>query len=220
MREHEKGGFIYLKIRKAIYGLPQAGILANKLLRKRLAPAGYYEVAHTPGLWRHVTRPISFSLVVDDFGVKYVGKQHVEHLIKTLRDATYQLETDWEGTLYCGITLEWDYINRTLDISMPGYVAKLRLKFKHIAPKRPQHSIPLTTTMENTSMLCASPSFNKSLVAPSIMGERSTARPSPPSVQSPATKTTLLKTQKHMQHNCWIIWLQIQMRKYDSKHQK
>ena len=41
MREHAKNGFIYLEIRKAIYGLPQAGVLANKLLKARLAPAGY-----------------------------------------------------------------------------------------------------------------------------------------------------------------------------------
>ena len=50
-------GFINLEIRKAIYGLPQAGILANKLLRQCLRPAGYYKVAHTPGIWRHITHP-------------------------------------------------------------------------------------------------------------------------------------------------------------------
>ena len=59
-----------MEIREAIYGLPQAGFLANKLLKKRLAPAGYYEMPHTPGLWKHVYRPIAFTLVVDDFGVK------------------------------------------------------------------------------------------------------------------------------------------------------
>jgi len=84
MEAHALNGFVYLEIHKAIYGLPQGGILANKLLRKRLAPHGYYEVAHTPGLWRHVTRPIEFSLVVDDFCVKYVGKKHAEHLLKVL----------------------------------------------------------------------------------------------------------------------------------------
>jgi hypothetical protein len=136
---HVHKGFIYVEIRKAIYGLPQAGILANQLLRKRLAPAGYYEVAHTPGLWRHVSRPIQFSLVVDDFGVKYVGKQHADHLITTLRKH-YKLSEDWEGALYCGITLDWDYQNRTLDISMPNYVSKLLTKFQHKAPNRPQHS--------------------------------------------------------------------------------
>jgi hypothetical protein len=139
LNKHVHKGYIYVEIRKAIYGLPQAGILANQLLRKRLAPAGYYEVAHTPGLWRHVSRPIQFSLVVDNFGAKYVGKEHADHLIKTLRKH-YKLSEDWGGTLYCGITLEWDYYNRTLDISMPGYVAKLRAKFQHPTPLKPQHS--------------------------------------------------------------------------------
>ena len=52
LEQHAKEGFVFLEIRGAIYCLPQAGALANKLLRKRLAPAGYYEVAHTPGLWK------------------------------------------------------------------------------------------------------------------------------------------------------------------------
>ena len=42
MQEKENNGFIYVEIRKAIYGLPQAGALSNKLLKKRLAPAGCY----------------------------------------------------------------------------------------------------------------------------------------------------------------------------------
>eukprot|EP00804_Cyclotella_cryptica_P022477 CCRYP_015112-RA/>CCRYP_015112-RA protein AED:0.28 eAED:0.23 QI:0/0/0/1/0/0/2/0/681 len=41
--KHAIHGFVYLELRGAIYGLPQAGTLANKLLRKRLAPHGYYE---------------------------------------------------------------------------------------------------------------------------------------------------------------------------------
>ena len=57
-----------------MYGLPQAGILANKLLRKRLATFGYIEVPHTPGLWKYIWLPVQFTLVVDDFGVKYVGQ--------------------------------------------------------------------------------------------------------------------------------------------------
>jgi hypothetical protein len=38
-----------------MYGLPQAGILANKLLKKWLARHGYFEQPHTPGLWKHVS---------------------------------------------------------------------------------------------------------------------------------------------------------------------
>jgi hypothetical protein len=71
LHQHAHNGFIYLEVRKAIYGLPQAGILANQLLRKRLRPFGYFEVAKTPGLWKHISKPIQFTLTVDDFGVKY-----------------------------------------------------------------------------------------------------------------------------------------------------
>ena len=84
--KHVKNGFVHVEIRRAIYGLPQAGILANQQLRERLAPFGYYEVAHTLSVWRHVTKPVQFSLVVDDFGVKYVGEEHVHHLIKALKN--------------------------------------------------------------------------------------------------------------------------------------
>eukprot|EP00804_Cyclotella_cryptica_P014738 CCRYP_021242-RA/>CCRYP_021242-RA protein AED:0.23 eAED:0.23 QI:0/0/0/1/1/1/2/0/599 len=136
--KHAMHGFIFLELRGAIYGLPQAGALANKLLRKRLAPHGYYEVAHTPGLWRHVTWPISFALAVDDFGVKYVGREHAEHLIQVLRE-NYTMSIDWDGALYCGIHLDWDYNNRTLDISMPRYINKVLQQFQHPIPSPPQH---------------------------------------------------------------------------------
>ncbi len=51
LEKHAKNGFVYLELHGPIYGSPQAGVLANKLLRKRLAPHGYYKVVHTPGLW-------------------------------------------------------------------------------------------------------------------------------------------------------------------------
>ncbi len=80
-------------MRRAVWGLPQAGILANKLLCKRLLPHRYYECNNTPGLWKHTTRPISFTLVVDDFGVKYVRHEHAEHLIKCIKK-NYKLTED------------------------------------------------------------------------------------------------------------------------------
>lgn len=133
-----KHGYVYMEIRRAMYGLPQAGILANKLLKKRLAKHGYYEVTHTPGLWKHITRPIQFTLVVDDFGIKYVGKEHVDHLFKALEEH-YTIDIDWNGELYCGIALTWDYDNKHVDIAMPGYIKKLLQRFQHECTK-PQHS--------------------------------------------------------------------------------
>jgi len=117
--EHAQNGVVYLWMEHAVWVLPQAGILANKLLRKRLAPHGCYECISTPGLWRHEWRPITFTLVVDDFGVKY-GKEHANHLVDNLK-TEYKLVEDWARNLYCGIKLHWDYAACTLDISMPGY---------------------------------------------------------------------------------------------------
>jgi hypothetical protein len=67
-----------------MYGLPQTGILSNQLIARRLAIHGYHQTKCTPGLWQHVTRPIQFTLVVDDFGVQYVGAEHAQHIIAAL----------------------------------------------------------------------------------------------------------------------------------------
>ena len=50
----------------------------------------------TAGLWTHEWRPICFSLVVDDFSVKYVGEEHADHLIAALKD-DYEVEVDMDG---------------------------------------------------------------------------------------------------------------------------
>ncbi len=136
--QHLIHGIICLDMQRAVWGLPQAGILANKLLRKHLLPHGYYKCANTPGLWKHKTRPISFTLVVYDFGIKYVRKEHVDHLIWCIKQK-YELTKDWTGNLYCEIKLNWDYNARTLNISMPGYIKKLLLQYKHCMPSKPQY---------------------------------------------------------------------------------
>jgi hypothetical protein len=76
-----------------MYRLKQSGLLANQMLQTRLAPFGYYPARHTPGLWLHKTRPIAFSLI-NDFAVKYVGKQHADHPINALLQSN-ELTTDW-----------------------------------------------------------------------------------------------------------------------------
>jgi hypothetical protein len=70
LNELTQDGKVYIGIQKGMYGLPQAGILANELLQRNLAKDGYRPTTHTHGLWTHDTRSISFSLVVDDFGAK------------------------------------------------------------------------------------------------------------------------------------------------------
>jgi hypothetical protein len=107
LRAISLGGWVYLEIRKGMYGLKQASLLANQLLQQRLAPYGYYPARHTPGLWLHKTRSIAFTIIVDDFAVKYVGKDNAHHLRNALL-CHYEITTDWGGTVYSGMTLKWD----------------------------------------------------------------------------------------------------------------
>jgi hypothetical protein len=52
LKKHTLNGFIYLEVRRTVQGLPQASILANKLLRKRLLSHGY-----VLRMWEH-TLPV------------------------------------------------------------------------------------------------------------------------------------------------------------------
>eukprot|EP00978_Attheya_sp_CCMP212_P028927 scaffold101117_cov42-Attheya_sp.AAC.1 len=135
-----RNGFIYAEVRKGMYGLPQAGKIAQDCLTKVLEPWGYAPAKITAGLWTHKTRPINFALAVDDFGVKYQGKEHtLLHLIAAL-ESTYKITRDWTGSLYTGITLKWDYTKRSVKFDMPGYVEAALHKFQHADPSRPQDS--------------------------------------------------------------------------------
>ena len=62
--------YVFADVKKCIPGLPQSGLLSQLRLIAHLESHGYYETP-TPMLFRHITRSISFTLVVDDFGVKY-----------------------------------------------------------------------------------------------------------------------------------------------------
>jgi len=139
LKEIVNEGQVYCQIRKGMYGLAEAGILAHKLLIKRLEEHGYYPVQFTPGLWRHVWRPVTFTLTVDDFGIKYKGKQHAVHLMKTL-EKYYEVSVDWSGSLFCGIKLIWNYDKGYVDTAMPGYIPDALHKFGHPKPTKPQHA--------------------------------------------------------------------------------
>ena len=58
-------GYVYIEIRRGMYGLPQSGLLAQQLLEKRLNAEGYNQDTLVPGLWTHTWRPITFTLCVD-----------------------------------------------------------------------------------------------------------------------------------------------------------
>ena len=130
---------VMVEIRKGMYGLAQAGILANARLQSHLSASGFTAAPNTPGLFTHTSRPLTFSLVVDDFGIKYTSVDDADFLIQTLQQL-YTITIDWSGALYCGLTLSWDYLQRTVDVSMPGYIERALSTFLHVPSARLQHS--------------------------------------------------------------------------------
>ena len=76
---------------------------------------------------------------MDNFGVKYFGKKNSDHLIAALK-GKYKISEDCTGSLYCGIGMDWNYIARTLDFGMPGYIKKQLQSYKHSKPTCPHHS--------------------------------------------------------------------------------
>ena len=101
-------GYVYFRIKKVIYGLKQSGALAAKMFAKILNKEGYYQAKHTKRLWLHKTKDVSFTLVVDDFGVKYCRKRDAEELVALL-EGMYSCKCDWRGEQYISVHLDWDY---------------------------------------------------------------------------------------------------------------
>ena len=135
VQQFAKNGKVLVEISKGIYGLPHAGFLAQQRLNAHLAENGYVQT-DTACLYKHKTRPIMFSLVVDDFGIKYNGQEHLDHLMMVLR-LLYTI-TQGDGSKYVGITFEWDYLSskRSVKLSMPGYIIKALARFGIISSPR------------------------------------------------------------------------------------
>ena len=81
-----------------MYILPESVRIAQDSLVQHLAPFVYHSSNKTPALWTNISHPINFTLVVDDFWVKYSVKEHYLHLKAVLEDK-YKVNTDWEGQL-------------------------------------------------------------------------------------------------------------------------
>ena len=89
-------------------------------------------------LFRHVSRPISLTLVVDDFGVKYSDITDYNHLRRIL-ELQYEVTGSSTGTKYLGLTVDHNRTDRTITLSLPGYIAKL---LQSVCPDgvKPAHS--------------------------------------------------------------------------------
>ena len=121
---------VIMEITKGIYGLPQAGKLAQDRLVKHLAGHSYNQCTNTPCLFVHSTNGVAFTLVVDDFLIKYKEDSALEHLFTALREL-YVITTDLSDTKkYVGITLHHNVKKNYIDMSIPGYVKRACQRFQ------------------------------------------------------------------------------------------
>ena len=88
LAEKAQNGYIYARVATGMYRLPQSVWIAHDALLKHLELYGYHLSSKKPVIWKHNSSPINFTLVVDDFGVKYLGKDHAFHLKSALEKNT------------------------------------------------------------------------------------------------------------------------------------
>ena len=134
---------VLVEISKGIYGLPQAGKLAQDQLVTHLKKHGYNQAPNSPCLFTHNTRPIAFTLVVDDFGVKVVGEENKIHLINCLKEK-YEITVNEKGDKYLGINLKWHTDidgTRCVELSMPNYIKNAIERFQVPVDKRTESAM-------------------------------------------------------------------------------
>jgi hypothetical protein len=143
LHQYIHNGAILFQVVKSLYGLPYTGKFSQDALIEHLAAHGYHQtITTTTCLFRHENNGIAFTLVVDDFGVKFKNKEAAQHLIDCLK-LRYPITINWNATKYLGMTLRFDKVHRFVGLSIPGYIDKLLQRFP--APGRGANSPAIYT---------------------------------------------------------------------------
>jgi hypothetical protein len=97
LEQYFEGDIMHFEVNKGMYGLPQAGLLAQNRLIDHLAVHGYTQSTLVPCPFQHRDNGVTFVLVVDDFGIKAKTAAGREHLLATLRKM-YTITVDVAGS--------------------------------------------------------------------------------------------------------------------------
>ncbi len=131
LRKFMHNGSILFDVTKSMYGLPHAGRISQDCFIERLASHGHLQNV-TTCLFRHATNSVTFTLVVDDFGVKYMNSADTDDLIRCLR-LYYDVTIKKSPTKYLGITIAVDKAAREVRLSALGVIAKALKQFAAIS---------------------------------------------------------------------------------------
>ena len=115
---------VAVRITGGMYGLPQAGRLAQEKLIKVLYDHGYYMCKNTTCLFKHKTLETEFTLTVDDFAISHMPGD-LQHLLDALRTAypiTYVTNTPTVDYIGFKVAFYYDLPIPKCVMSMPGYI--------------------------------------------------------------------------------------------------
>ena len=114
--------------------------------------------------------------MVDDFGVKYVGKEHADHLIAVLKEH-HKIPENRAGSNSCAVTFHWEYEKQELHLFMPGCVSKALQRFQQEMLKKPEdqpyaHAAPaygmkiqyMKETVQSPSLTKAEKTFTQQVI--------------------------------------------------------
>jgi len=90
-------------------------------------------------MWHHTTQPLTFTLDVDDFGIKYFSKQDANDLVSPLQEKN-SITIDWSGDMYLKLSINWQYDKGYVEVSMQDYIPKALVKFQYLHPHLPRHA--------------------------------------------------------------------------------
>jgi len=126
---------VLFQVDGTMYGHPVAGRVANADLVTHLRQHDYIQDPNIPSFFKHKTNLVSFTLVVDDFGIKYTGMDTLDDLIRVLR-LKYEIKIDLTGKKYVGISIDWDYTSNKFTTDMPAYIPDTLARFQPDGPRK------------------------------------------------------------------------------------
>ena len=123
----------FVKFATACTVCPRLAFLPTNSSSRSFPPSTTLRHATHPafGNTKRAPFPYPFSSMTSVYNMS--AREHAEHLLAALH-TQYEVTTNWTGSTYLGITLKWDYINRTCDLSTPGYIAAALHRFQHPLP--------------------------------------------------------------------------------------
>ena len=100
---------------------------------------------------------------VDDFGIKYFNKDDTDHLLQSI-GKYYQYTIDWKGINHYGLTLNWNYHEGYVEISIPGYMEKILKRLQCIPARVPRNfphkHVPIKYGQKGTQQYITSPDYS------------------------------------------------------------